>query len=105
MRDMFLAVLPDISVSDLTKALFIHLRQSDDIPTPKQLMEIIDPPEEPLSATLYIELKKKIREGYFPLSDEKQFMRAYESQEMAKVNTGNTYPRIAYETPQLEYED
>lgn len=81
MRDMFLAVLSDIPAAALTKALFIHLNTSDEIPTPKQLREILYPPKPEWKPDwpVYIALKKKIHEGYFPLSDEKQFLRDCEN--------------------------
>lgn len=80
MRDMFLAVLADIPVRELTKALFIHLNKSDDIPTPKQLREIIYPPPPKIDWALYIELKKRLREGnVYVSSDEKQYLRDCET--------------------------
>lgn len=75
LRDMFLTVLGDIAVRELTKALFIHLNRSDDIPTPKQLREIIYPPPPKVDWALYAELKKRLREGNVYVSrDEKQYL-------------------------------
>jgi hypothetical protein len=81
MRDMFLTALSDIPVTSLTKALFIHLNKSDEIPTPRQLRDIVYPskPVWKPDWAVYISLKKRIHEGYFPLSDERLFLRDCES--------------------------
>ncbi len=86
MRDMFLTVLSDIPAATLTKALFIHLNTSDEIPTPRQLRDIVHP-QKPVwkpDWAVYVSLKKRIYDGYFPLSDEKQFLRDCENYAMNK---------------------
>lgn len=77
LRDMFLTVLADIPAAQLTKALFIHLNVSDEIPTPRELREIVHPPKPEWKPDwpAYVALKKRIHEGYFPLSVERKFLR------------------------------
>ena len=86
LRDMFLTVLDDIPAATLTKALFVHLNTSDEIPTPRQLREIVHPPKPVWKPdwAVYVALKKKIHDGYFPLSDERQFLRECEDYAMNK---------------------
>lgn len=77
MRNMFLAVLADIPICDITKALFIHLNRSEEIPTPRQLREIIHPakPVWKPDWAAYVALKKKVYDGYYPLADERKFLK------------------------------
>ena len=86
MRDMFLTVLSDIPAQALTKALFIHLNSSDEIPTPRQLRDIVHPPKPVWKPdwAVYVSLKKRIYDGYFPLSDERQFLRDCENYALSK---------------------
>lgn len=86
MRDMFLTVLSDVPVRQLTKALFVHLNTSDEIPTPRQLRDIVHPPKPVWKPdwAVFVALKKKIHDGYFPLSDERKFLRDCESYALSK---------------------
>lgn len=89
MRDMFLTVLSDISAKEIMKALFVHLNKSDEIPTPRQLRDIVYPPKEPLSAAVYVNLQKKAQSGGWLLSTERQYCSDFEQQEMAKSRGGS----------------
>jgi hypothetical protein len=91
MRDMFLAILGDIPIRDLIKALYVHLNTSDEIPTPRQLREIIHPPKKELSAAMYVKIMKECTTGgKFLYGENKEFVRAFEAQEMAKMRGGNS---------------
>jgi hypothetical protein len=57
-------------------ALFIHLDRSKEIPTPMDIENIINPPPPKIDWPLYIELKKRLREGnVYVDQDERQFIR------------------------------
>lgn len=96
MRDMFLAVLNDIPVPEITKALFIHLNKSDEIPTPRQLRDIIYPPKPELSAAMYVKIMKDCTVGGRLLyGEKKEYVQAFEAQEMAKMRGGSEALREA----------
>lgn len=57
-------------------ALFTHLDRSKEIPTPMDVENVINPPPPKIDWPLYIELKKRLREGnVYVDQDEKQFIR------------------------------
>jgi hypothetical protein len=76
LRDGYLAFLPDIPIAKLTEALRVHVTQNDEIPTPRQLKEIISPTPKPWKPDwpVYIALKEKIADGYFPYQDERDYL-------------------------------
>lgn len=83
---MFQMVLADYTFEQIKQAFIQHIKRSPELPTPSDIIKIIDPPPEPLSVAVYTALKKRIQdEGYFPYSTEVNFMRAFEKQEMDKV--------------------
>lgn len=83
---MFQLVLANYSFARIREAFIEHVRRNPDLPTPSDIVNHIDPPKPALSAVTYAMLRRKIEhEGYYPLSDEKRFMRAFEAQELAKA--------------------
>lgn len=102
----FCWVLGGYPVDDIIAAIGQHIRQRRDIPKPADIELIINPPPPKLSASLYVSLQKKAREGGWLLSDERQFCRAYEQQEMAtgreSVELAEAKRRIAIETRSLD---
>lgn len=110
LRDMFLTVMGDIPIRSITKALFVHLNTSDEIPTPRQLREIIHPPEPVWKPDwpAYIALRKRINEGYFPLTDEREYLRdcdnySYEKRGKDMENYNDACAQVQTHTLGLEY--
>jgi hypothetical protein len=91
----FLWVLEDYRMPVILDALKEHIRSKTTIPTPADLVNLIDPPEQPLSAAVYVAYQKRAKEGHFLLSDERAYCRAYEAQEMGKVRGGSSEYREA----------
>ncbi|MBP3958366.1 hypothetical protein J8F10_24215 [Gemmata sp. G18] len=92
----FCWALEDYPMDRILGALAQYVRTKSDIPAPADLVAIIDPPREPLSAAVYVGLKQRITEGYYPLSEERAFMRAFEAQEIDKAK-GTTEYQQAWE--------
>lgn len=63
-------------MSQVLDALFAHLDRSKEVPTPADIAAIISPPLPKIDWPLYIELKKRLREGrVYVDQDEKKFLR------------------------------
>lgn len=88
----FAFVLCDYTAQQITGAIRIFVRNSLEIPTPSEILAILDPREEKLSAAVYVELNKKKRHGSFITQQERDFLRAFEAQEVRKAN----YEKIPY---------
>ncbi len=66
----------EYTMQQILDALFTHLDKSQETPTPKDIENIINPPIPKIDWPLYIELKKRLREGnVYVSSDEKAFLR------------------------------
>ncbi len=76
----------DHTMPRLIDALFEHLSRSQEIPTPLHIENIINPPRPKPDWPVYVDLKKKIHEGYFPLSTERKFLRDCEEYAMDRMN-------------------
>jgi hypothetical protein len=72
----FCWVLSDYSMQQIIDAIALHLKKNATIPTPADIENIINPPTPKIDWPLYIELKKRLREGrVYVDQDEKQFVR------------------------------
>jgi hypothetical protein len=76
LRDGFLQFLSDIPVEEITRALGKHVNTSNEIPTPRELRDIVQPPKPQFKPdwAYYVALRKKISDGYFPYRDEKAYL-------------------------------
>ncbi len=73
-------VLGDYPIQTIINAIGVHIRKSATIPTPADIENIINPPLPKIDWALYIELKKRLREGrVYVDQDEKLFIRECES--------------------------
>lgn len=86
---MFQMVLEDFTFREIRAAFVEFIKTKPDLPSPSDIANIINPPKQPLSAALYIDLKSRSKQGYFMYSDERAFCAAYEAQELAKVRGGS----------------
>ncbi len=66
-----------------------------DLPAPADIINIIDPPPEPLSAALYVTYRKRVAEGDYLLPSQREYCAAFEEQEKAKVRGGSSELREA----------
>ena len=88
LRDGFLVFLDDIPAPEITRALKIHVNTKNEIPTPKDLRDALNPPPEPLSAAVYVNYKKQAAQGTCLLRFERDYCAAFEAQEHAKIGGG-----------------
>lgn len=92
----FCMMLPHRSMVQITEAIKKYVLIKNDIPTPADIENIINPPKTPLSGALYIQIMKDCTTGGKLLyGDKKDFVQAYEAQEMAKVRGGSDELREA----------
>ncbi len=91
-------------------AMAKHIMQSTEIPRPADILAIINPPKQPLSTAMYIKIMKDCTVGgKFLYGEKKEFVEAYEAQEMIKARGGSEELREAkreiegYKTLQLEH--
>ncbi len=78
--------------------LKVYSRSKNDIPAPADIIAIIDPPPPPkerLSGAVYVALKKQIVDNIFITPKEREYMAAYEKQELDKVRGGSDELREA----------
>lgn len=86
MVDGFLWVLDGYSIGDIMDAIKQHVRKNPNIPTPADILAIIDPPQEELSVALYNQISKNLIAGNVFVSDEEKLFRVkFEKQELARV--------------------
>lgn len=89
LRDGFIAFLPEFNLRAITRALHTHVSKSDEIPTPRQLRDIIEPPvvEWKPDWPAYIALKNRIqKDGYHVYGTEKEFLRKCEAHAIERSN-------------------
>lgn len=90
LRDGFLFFLAEFTVAEIMEALLQHVNQSDEIPTPRQIREIINPTPEEWKPDwpAYIALKKRIQnEGYYVFGQQKEFLRRCEDYAIRRAMT------------------
>ncbi|UEM08086.1 hypothetical protein JL101_035405 (plasmid) [Skermanella rosea] len=75
---------------------YVAVPGNSDIPAPSDIIAIIDPPEPPLSAAMYVSIRKKMVEGrVFVPPWEVEYVREFERRELAKVRGGSEALREA----------
>ncbi|WP_149113725.1 hypothetical protein [Limnoglobus roseus] len=83
---MFQLVLGKYQFADVKQAFIDHVSRKADLPTPSDIVNIIDPPKEKLSQAVYIDIKRRMAmpNEYVP-DYEKKYCREFEAQELAKI--------------------
>jgi hypothetical protein len=67
-----------------------HIKRSSNLPTPADIMNIIDPLPEELSPAMYVSIMKECTIGGKLLwGDKKRYVEEFERREMAKVRGGS----------------
>lgn len=87
MRDNgFQLILGEYPIEKVEKAFFQYLKTNSEIPTPADIVKIIDPSTQPLSPVFYMALKQKIQDGAYIMPEEKRYMQRFEDAELQKVS-------------------
>ena len=92
---MFILVLGEYDFATIRKAFTEYLKRRNEMPAPADIVNIIDPPPEPLSAATYVSLQKKAYSGEYLMRDEREFCEAFRRQEFAKTRGGSDELREA----------
>lgn len=92
---MFLVILGDYRFSVIKSAFQLYMKRSSVMPTPADIINIINPPKQPLSTSMYIQIMKECNAGKFLWGDKREFVVVYEAQEMAKMRGGSEEYREA----------
>jgi hypothetical protein len=106
MTGMFLATLQGYDFKDVKSAFIQHMRTSRSMPTPADIINIIEPPKQELSRAMYVQIMRDCTVGgKFLYGDKREFVEAYEAQEMRKVRGGSMELREAWaEIEQAKFE-
>lgn len=70
-------------------AIQLHVKKSNNIPTPADIEEILNPKPKELSAAMYVAIKKRAAQGEYIYGSERDYLIAFEGQEMAKARGGS----------------
>ena len=101
--DGYLWLLDDLPTPTILGAMREYANRHNDIPTPADIRNVVHPPQPPLSAAVYVDIRRRMREvNQFIMPEEKAYVRAFEEQEMAKVRGGTPELRAA-QLEALEY--
>lgn len=103
-------VLADRPMGLIIECIKKYIKTNSGIPTPADIENMINPPKVPLSTAMYIKIMKDCTVGgKFLYGEKRDFVEAYEAQEMSKVRGGSEELREAkreienYRIEQLEY--
>lgn len=97
----FCWALADYPMESIIDAIGRHIRKSPTIPTPADIEAIINPPAPKIDWPLYIELKKRLRDGRsYVDQDEKRFIRNCE--DLAILRQRNEMENYSSAQGQLE---
>ena len=97
----FIWILGDIPLQAVQNAFKQHIVRSSILPTPADINNIINPPQEELSAAVYVALKKRSVDGEYLYGSDRAYVQAFEAQEMAKMRGGTPELKAA----QIEVEN
>lgn len=95
MVEGFAWVLGHRTIAEASPAFKAYLKKNNQMPTPSDIEEIIDPPREELSASVYVAIKKRAAQGEHIWGDDREYIHAFEAQEMAKMRDGSEALRRA----------
>lgn len=103
---LFLEVLGGYPIEVVKNAFLQHIKRSSNLPTPADIMNIIDPLPEELSPSMYVSIMKECTIGGKLLwGDKKRYVEEFERREMAKVRGGSDVLRDCQsELARLTYE-
>jgi cell pole-organizing protein PopZ len=83
---MFQMVLEDYPFSTIRQAFIQHVKTSSCLPTPHDIIRLIDPSMEPLSESVYIRISNRMKDpSQWITPDERRYMQRFESRELRKI--------------------
>lgn len=87
MRDEgFQMVLGEYPIEDVQRAFVQYLKVGREVPTPADIVEILDPSVKPLCPRMYQALVNRSKKGPFELTKhEWRYIEQYENQQLRKV--------------------
>jgi hypothetical protein len=80
----FCWILADYPMEKIIEAMRNYCTKENDIPAPADIRNIIDPPPVPMSAAVYVSLKKRSFQGELMYGPNLEYIRRFESIERAK---------------------
>lgn len=104
---MFIAVLSPYPMLEIKKAFVEWARRNSAIPTPADILNIIDPPPPTPDWAAYVAIRQKMRDGYtFVMPDQRRYvawcedyavnkLKSYEEREKAKQDIQDIESKIA----------
>lgn len=75
LRDGLLMFLDDFDVDDIMAALKVYVKRNNDIPTPKDLRDILVPPPAKPNWPTYVALRKKIKDDIYVTEEQREYIR------------------------------
>lgn len=87
---LFQRVLAPYSLRQVSAAFDEYVSRNSDMPSPADIVNIIDPPNKELSAAVYVSLQKKAYSGDYLDREERAYCEAFRRQEYAKVRGGSS---------------
>lgn len=82
---MFLLVLARQDIAEIIDSFTRWMMRNSVMPTPADIMNLIEPPPEKPKESVYIEINRRRREGHYITEKERAFCREYESENVEKV--------------------
>lgn len=81
---MFQATLANYPIKLIREGFVKHVSRKPTLPTPSDIINIIDPPEPEPSASVYIGLQNKIKGGRYTTKKERDYLTWCEEKAIAK---------------------
>ncbi|MCF0055539.1 hypothetical protein [Dyadobacter sp. CY356] len=79
-------VLEDYTIDQVTAAFKAYLKTGKEIPTPADIVEILDPSVKPLCPRVYQSFVNRSKKGPFELTrEEKAYIDHYENQQLGRI--------------------
>ena len=79
-------MLEDYTIEEVTDAFKQYLKVGKEIPTPADIIEILDPTVKPLCPRMYSSLVARSKKGKFELTwEEWKYIEQYENQQLSRL--------------------
>lgn len=88
-------LLGRFTIEQVRNAFRQFIERNAGMPDASQIINLIDPPPSKLSVAVFLDIKKRWREGQYITPDEKDYCRAVTDQELAKSHGGSEEYRQA----------
>jgi hypothetical protein len=78
LAEAYVFILGDYPAHVIIEAMKKHIKQSNQLATPADIIAILNPPEPELSPAVYFNIKKKAENGFGLLDSELEYIRKFE---------------------------